>query len=83
MEPQLAAVIEQERTRLVMECCVRSLTRRQFQVLTLIYHHGLSQVEVAALFDVTKVAVCRMHSRALRALRAELASRKVFALWQI
>jgi RNA polymerase sigma factor (sigma-70 family) len=76
-------VAQNERAWLVMDCCLRALTRRQFEVLSLLYSRDMSQVEVAAAFGVSKVAVCRMHARALRTLRAELAARKVFALWQI
>jgi RNA polymerase sigma factor (sigma-70 family) len=75
---------QNERAWLVMDCCLRALTRRQFEVLSLLYgQDGMTQVEVAAVFGVSKVAVSRIHARALRALRAELTARKVFALWQI
>jgi RNA polymerase sigma factor for flagellar operon FliA len=69
-------LIRAERLR-VVNGCLRRLAEKQRCVLTLRYGREMSFTEIAAVWGVSKVAVHRMHSRALRRLAAALAERGI------
>ncbi len=70
------AVIERAR---VLEECRRVLTLQQAILLHQRYVLDTPMVRIAAMFRVMESAVSNMHRRAIRALRTELARRKVHA----
>ncbi|MDE2167731.1 MAG: sigma-70 family RNA polymerase sigma factor [Alphaproteobacteria bacterium] len=65
--------IDRERIVASLSEAVSSLPERERLVLSLYYEHGLNMDEVGAVLTLDKSTVCRLHGRALLALRAHLA----------
>ena len=64
--------IDRERVIASLSEAVSSLPERERLVLSLYYEHDLNMDEVGAVLTLDKSTVCRLHGRALLALRARL-----------
>jgi len=64
--------IDRERTFAALTEAVCGLPERERLVLSLYYEHGLNMDEVGAVLTMDKSTVCRLHGRALLALRGRL-----------
>lgn len=64
--------IDRDRVVASLTDAVSGLPERERLVLSLYYEHGLNMDEVGAVLTLDKSTVCRLHGRALLALRARL-----------
>ena len=64
--------IDRDRVVASLSEAVSDLPERERLVLSLYYEHGLNMDEVGAVLTMDKSTVCRLHGRALVALRARL-----------
>lgn len=71
--------IDRDRVLASLSDAVSSLPERERLVLSLYYEHGLNMDEVGAVLTLDKSTVCRLHGRALLALRARLSGWEVAA----
>ncbi|MGH6967952.1 MAG: sigma-70 family RNA polymerase sigma factor [Stellaceae bacterium] len=66
--------IDRDRIATTLSEAVSNLPERERLVLSLYYEHDLNMDEVGAVLTLDKSTVCRLHGRALLALRARLSS---------
>jgi RNA polymerase sigma factor for flagellar operon FliA len=66
--------IDRERVVSSLTEAVSVLPERERLVLSLYYEHNLNMDEIGAVLTLDKSTVCRLHGRALLALRARLSS---------
>ncbi|SRR5579875_893642 len=68
--------IDRDRAIASLTGAIAGLPERERLVLSLYYEHGLNMDEVGAVLTLDKSTVCRLHGRALLALRARLSDRE-------
>lgn len=52
---------------------MKTLPEREMQILALYYQEEMTMKEIAAVFEVSEVRVCQLHSQALNRLRSKMA----------
>ena len=72
--PALDEAFEDEATRETLKSAVRRLPERDQVIVALYFFEGFTLSEIGQVLDVTESRVSQLRTRALKALRVELAA---------